>query len=792
MKMGMSSASNLDIMTTSMSLSNHRLQQEAEKAMKPHQPHTKSYKFAFEAANPLRRRLLDLVESKYCDAVVAAVILLNVGLMVIEADFNANCDDACSDSTIEGLNLAFTLFYTIEAGLKMLAFMRHFFKDMWNMIDLAVVCLGWFERLMTGVDAPLNLLRLVRVTRLFRASRVLKLFPELHMMVAGFVQAMMAVFWGSFMIMVILMIWSLIAVEMIHPEFKKLHNLEPECMDAYGSVWQATMTFFQTIVAGDSWGRCTMPLIEQNWAWFIPFGLAFVHVQLGTMNLILSVIVDSATKAREQDKEESVRQEILMREKMTEQLLELLKSVDTDGSGTLSYDEFQEGYHENDDLKHLVESLKLKQDDLRVIFDVMDVDRSGLVSYHSFIDFLQNTSQEQLQQYIMMARLMKTREEAMQGWLQALILPTSLPATPQKLNLLQVPQDDKAAVIRTSSGREARTWGVRSTGVSNPESASASLKSTVSSAIAGFTSPFGGGGTPTDEPSANRGVGSSSLHKGHEHEFAKTLQDSAGNHQMSMADAATASQPAAAAHHHRDVAVQQDYVKHVATCHHQFSRMLQRTVCDFERLLGNLQGVELRSGVSPTHPIEAAAAGSCAEAVGSAAAELRIHPDDAPVVDEAEVLTQPATAWQTNPAWAKESSADGLAERVGSSSRWIPTRWFQSLEPHSRSRGAAVSSSICCAGLPSGTLGSPDPMELDAQVVPQEAHHRSAPPTSRRYPPHAFVSVKGGGVATEWSRAADMDASRGRFESQSVDERAPGPSDAPAEGQQRLQELTFV
>merc|ERR1719401_164931 len=73
------------------------------------------------------------------------------------------------------------------------------------------------------------------------------------------------------------------------------------CPYAFSSVSQAVLTFFQQIIAGDSWGQVSVPIIEQN-PWTVLFFVGvLVSINLAILNLILAVIVEGAQEARQND-----------------------------------------------------------------------------------------------------------------------------------------------------------------------------------------------------------------------------------------------------------------------------------------------------------------------------------------------------------------------------------------------------------------------------------------------------------------------------------------------------------
>jgi len=526
------------------------------------------------------------MDSQLGDAIVASVIVTNILVMCFEADRNAYCDpeERCAGPTIDMLNLLFTIFYTIEVIMRLLAFELTVLKDGWNILDIAVVVLGWLERIFSSVGFGFNLLRLFRVTRLVRASRFLHLFPELHMMVAGFFKAMMAMFWGSFMITCLLLVFALLAVELVHPENIKIQHImkDPSCIHAYSSVWRSMLTFFQTIVAGDSWGHCSLDLIHENKLMLIPLALAFVFVQLGSMNLILSVIVDSASKAREEDKEKKEENKLKKRQQAADQLLQLLAEIDTDGSGTISYEEFHAGYNSNASLRQLVHDLKLGVDDLRVLLDVMDTQREGNVSYKAFVEFLQNSSTEQLQQNILIARLVKRREDAFDDMVAQL---TGIHVSESKM---------LHGATRTSF--EVNHTSDPHGGVAGDKQLGSPVAK-MHDVSAGIISNHSHGGESS--PSTSAFLPLTPVHLAPVHENSsedRSLQESP-QRAAELPSTQDGSQRAALT---SDMV--SEYAQKLALCHAQFSHMLEKVVTDFDNFSKRMQTVSLSvDGIGTIH-----------------------------------------------------------------------------------------------------------------------------------------------------------------------------------------------
>jgi len=66
-------------------------------------------------------------------------------------------------------------------------------------------------------------------------------------------------------------------------------------------VFEANLTFLQTVVAGDSWGYLAVPVIEREPSTAIIFVGALVTLVFGVLNLIVAVVIDVAAEHRDTD-----------------------------------------------------------------------------------------------------------------------------------------------------------------------------------------------------------------------------------------------------------------------------------------------------------------------------------------------------------------------------------------------------------------------------------------------------------------------------------------------------------
>uniref|UniRef100_A0A7S1QGB9 EF-hand domain-containing protein n=1 Tax=Alexandrium catenella TaxID=2925 RepID=A0A7S1QGB9_ALECA len=219
--------------------------------------------------------------------------------------------------------------------------------------------------------------------------------------------AFFPVMWGIVFIAVILLVWSLLAVQILHPinlevEAQGIYADCTRCPHAFASVWNAFLTFAQTLVFGDSWGAVALPIIEEKWWTIIIFFLAFATIGLAAMNLILAAIVDSGAQAREaalEARNEKVREkEEEDKKRKAAHLLVLCQELDTDESGKLSREELLSGFDKNTDFREAVTTMKFCREDIEVLFAILDKDLSGDVDYTEFLDVMEHAQGEDMQQ----------------------------------------------------------------------------------------------------------------------------------------------------------------------------------------------------------------------------------------------------------------------------------------------------------------------------------------------------------------------------------------------------------
>merc|ERR1711907_864933 len=170
-----------------------------------------------------------------------------------------------------------------------------------------------------------------------------------------------------------------------NPEFDKI------VVDHWANIplSMLTLTMFSTF---DSVGNIYMPMCRHNNALVVYFVTFMLLVSICLMNLVTAVIVESSFEQASHDKEVEKAHKARVIEKMMPKLREMFDTLDADGDGEITLEEF--GACDQATREHLCELFNT--DDLVELFEILDVDGGGSVSIDEFCDEMTKLATTQL------------------------------------------------------------------------------------------------------------------------------------------------------------------------------------------------------------------------------------------------------------------------------------------------------------------------------------------------------------------------------------------------------------
>mmetsp|Transcript_119481 Transcript_119481/g.254953 ORF Transcript_119481/g.254953 Transcript_119481/m.254953 type:complete len:419 (+) Transcript_119481:2-1258(+) len=197
--------------------------------------------------------------------------------------------------------------------------------------------------------------------------------------------------WSFLLLVLVMTVWAVIAVELIHPKVMEIADSGDwadceRCRRSFSTVMHANMTLFQTIVAGDSWGKVSIPVIEAHPWTCIIFTGSLLTLVFGVLNLIVAVIVDTFAEIRSKDMISRAHEMDCDEVQEKKVLGKIFEKIDEDNSGAVTWDELQEGARKVAEFRHWLRVLDIDAKDLHQLFQMVDADGSGEIDPEEFIE----------------------------------------------------------------------------------------------------------------------------------------------------------------------------------------------------------------------------------------------------------------------------------------------------------------------------------------------------------------------------------------------------------------------
>eukprot|EP00933_Yihiella_yeosuensis_P027425 TRINITY_DN21323_c0_g1_i1.p1 TRINITY_DN21323_c0_g1~~TRINITY_DN21323_c0_g1_i1.p1 ORF type:complete len:660 (+),score=112.16 TRINITY_DN21323_c0_g1_i1:120-2099(+) len=358
-----------------------------------------------------RRMIATVTLSLPFELTICTIVFFNAILLIVEVDASTTCDKedgSCSPSWVELMNHVLLGIYTAELAAQLYVVRSEFWRSAWSYLDLSIVFIGYLEIciklvLESGSTKGMGYSRMLRMARMLRLIRIFRPIPELYRLISGFASTLRTILWGFVLILILIAMWSMVTVEVVNSV--DVPDLESYCSDAYKSVLQTGLLYWQILIAQDSWGRCTIPVVKEAPSMFWIYAAVLVTVQLGFTNLILAVIVDAAAAARDADIEQKA--EARKREELDDvkTFETMLRKIDKDSSGTISIEEFHEGFDQEIELQNRLLALGLDRDDLIHLMGLMDADNSGELEYSEFTSAMLKAEKQDIRIQFMFLRM---------------------------------------------------------------------------------------------------------------------------------------------------------------------------------------------------------------------------------------------------------------------------------------------------------------------------------------------------------------------------------------------------
>jgi len=274
----------------------------------------------------------------------------------------------------------------------------------WNVFDIVVVLTAvveatvhWYEvfsdttsvaRTFLRKFSMLRVIRLLRVISHTRNVRVIRFIRELRLMVFSLTGTLKSLMWAIVLLFIILLVFGVFFTDGAMTYLVQNPSLTAEATSGlrmhFGSLFRATVSLFMAMSGGEDWGNIWRVLEPMPFEYQAAF-LAFVTFAiLALLNVVTAVFVEAAMLVSQNDKELVVLEEIESKGEFTSMMQQVFEELDTNDSGALSLEEFEK-HIEDEKLTAFLGSFDLDVSQVRTLFTLLDVDRTGEVDLDEFV-----------------------------------------------------------------------------------------------------------------------------------------------------------------------------------------------------------------------------------------------------------------------------------------------------------------------------------------------------------------------------------------------------------------------
>merc|ERR1719245_2431398 len=281
------------------------------------------------------------------ECTVNTIILVNCVFMFFAANHEVHRWNTEPDPWILIGDIFFQMCYTCEMVLKLSVHRAFFF---WNdhaglnTFDFALVILGFVDLIATASGGSIVWMRLLRLAKLGKALRAVRLIlgcEKLRAILICIHGSFMSLVWSIVMLAIVFYMFSLFFVQNAALYFQE-YGEQNELMDMYGSVQKAMLTLYQACSGGEDWSR-SFTVISMTGAMSTVLFLFFITFSnIALLNIITGIFVDSAMQNLAPDRETMAKrhhEDLVMDSKELERLSH---QVDSDASGRLSKEQFED------------------------------------------------------------------------------------------------------------------------------------------------------------------------------------------------------------------------------------------------------------------------------------------------------------------------------------------------------------------------------------------------------------------------------------------------------------------
>lgn len=291
----------------------------------------------------------------------------------------------------------FAVTFSVEMALRLLAHEGEYFLSLWNTGELCAVVSTVSNTFSpnltpTSLANAMVLLRFVRPERLLLVVSYLRFAPQvggmhLRLLVLACKTSIGALGWATVLLACLLLLSSIVFVQGASTYVDDASPSDPfveDLREHFRSMPKTMLTLFVCLL-GEADFKSIINVLRKVGHWYLFLFIALLlFLTLSVANVIVGVFVSDAIQVAKNDREITMRDQMLEARQNMNDLNDLWFVLELNHQQSLTRDQFRVQMR-RPDVRQFLAKFKLDATDVDALFDLMDVDQTGEVDVEEFI-----------------------------------------------------------------------------------------------------------------------------------------------------------------------------------------------------------------------------------------------------------------------------------------------------------------------------------------------------------------------------------------------------------------------
>lgn len=324
------------------------------------------------------------------------MILLNAACIGAQVDYES-WNHGPEEPIWRAMQIIFCLAYTLELLLRVGGQGRHFFGVVdwrWNAFDLFITFTSIVDVVMTftmdtGNVGALGIARVLRIVRVAKIIRVVRYLRNLRAMIFTLLHTLSSLGWALALMAMIMFLFAVAITEAtnVHVVHGQGTGDTSKLMRYWSSILGSMYTLLLSTSGGTNWIEPASALQELHLIYPILFVLYICFMVFAMFNVLTGFFCEHAFEMARTEKESLIQEQLRRKHIYVNHFRQLFAEGDADGSGFISFDEF-ERFMEDEQLQAYLAHFNVDVDSAWQIFRLIDSNKDGSVTLEEFISGL--------------------------------------------------------------------------------------------------------------------------------------------------------------------------------------------------------------------------------------------------------------------------------------------------------------------------------------------------------------------------------------------------------------------